>query len=48
MSSSDARPVEITVTKLTIPENLAGIFTIFMTNMQVCLNGRGFDDWIAG
>jgi len=35
MSFYDARPDIITVTKLTIPENLAGIFIEFMTIMQV-------------
>ena len=48
MSSSDAKPVEITVTKLTIPENLAGIFIEFMPIMQVYRYGREFDEWITG
>jgi len=48
MSFSDAKPFEITVTKLTIPEKLAGIFPGSMTNMQIYTSGRGFDDWMTG
>jgi len=43
MSFDGARPVKITVTKLTIPEKLAGFFLTFLTNMQILRYGKGFE-----
>jgi len=43
MSSYDARPVKLTVTKLTNPEKLAELLLTFLTNKQVYRCGRGFE-----
>jgi len=45
MFFDDAKPVEIAVTKLTIPEKLSVFFHTFLTNIQIYRYGREFD-WL--